>query len=174
MKISLSKVSGLIFIISIIAYSCKKEEEVSPEAETVIEEVVTESTDNSVNDTTNNVSPIDTSLIALIDTTVINQVIDSLDIANISTDTLTKVTVSYAQTIAPIISTNCNGSNCHGTTATNKDIYVTYEGLKTIAGIDGKLKERVVTKQTMPLGKTLTETQIANIDDWILQGALDN
>jgi PBP1b-binding outer membrane lipoprotein LpoB len=82
-------------------------------------------------------------------------------------------TVSYAATVAPIISTNCNGSSCHGTTASNLDTYVTYDGLKAIAA-NGKLKKEVVTNQSMPLGKTLTAAQITDIDNWITQGALNN
>jgi hypothetical protein len=164
MKLSLSKVTGLILLISIVAYSCKKDEEVTPQVETIIEEVVSETPSDTT--ITNNTNPIDTSLISAIDTTAINQIIDS-----VNTGTVTVDTISYAQTIAPIITNNCDGSGCYGTISSRD--YMSHSKLNTVA-INGKLNTRVVVNQSMPVGGPLTSTEIENIDNWIKQGALDN
>jgi hypothetical protein len=81
-----------------------------------------------------------------------------------STNDTTSVT--YGETIAPLISTNCGSSGCH-------PAYTTYTGLKVIVD-NGQLKNRVITQKTMPAAAPLSSTQISKLQRWLDAGALNN
>ena len=74
--------------------------------------------------------------------------------------------VTYAATIAPLISTNCGSSGCHPG-------YTTYAGLKVVVD-NGQLKNRVITQKTMPAAAPLSSTQISKLQRWLDAGALNN
>jgi hypothetical protein len=75
-------------------------------------------------------------------------------------------TVTYAGTVAPMISTNCGSSACHPT-------YTNYTGLKVVVD-NGKFKERVITLRTMPAAAPLSATQISQLQKWLDAGAPNN
>ena len=86
--------------------------------------------------------------------------------------------VTYSQTIAPIMSANCN--NCHNGTTPNGNpsvITSTYDGLKVVAE-NGKLYNSVFWvdgKHNMPSGGSkLSECDLTKINIWLRDGAKDN
>ncbi len=85
-------------------------------------------------------------------------------------------TISYSSTIAPLIITNCSTSGCHDAASIYGD-YTSYSGLKSVAGIGGKLDSVAVLLKgpTFPYTHiALSTSDISNIDLWIKQGALNN
>ncbi len=96
-------------------------------------------------------------------------------------DKLTQV--SYKTSIAPIISSNCAYSGCHGDSAFEKVSLVTYNGLMS-GGISAGSPEKSKLYKTLksldddimpkkPYSE-LTESQIQMIYVWIGQGAKNN
>lgn len=91
--------------------------------------------------------------------------------------------VSYASSVAPIISANCAFSGCHGDSAFTKFSLTTYDGLLS-GGITPGSPEKSKLYQTLKtLGddimpkkpyNELTEKQIQLIYVWIGQGAKNN
>jgi hypothetical protein len=86
--------------------------------------------------------------------------------------------VTYAQTIAPIMSANCN--TCHNPASPNGNpavITSTYEGLKVVAD-NGKLYNSVFWvdgKQNMPDGGSkLSDCDLQKIKIWLNAGAPNN
>lgn len=91
-------------------------------------------------------------------------------------------TVSYSKDIAPIIAGNCAQSGCHGTDRPRKISLLTYQELSRLVTVNqphsSQLYNLVRTygDGAMPPSPNnpLTDTQIAMIYTWILQGATDN
>lgn len=81
-------------------------------------------------------------------------------------------TVTYGATIKSIVANSCSNASCHGTNAPNGD-YTTYDGIKDVA-TNGKMMTEVVNQQSMPIGSSLTEEQIAQVKCWLDAGAPDN
>jgi hypothetical protein len=86
----------------------------------------------------------------------------------------TNAVVSYAVVIAPIITAKCAIPGCHNSGASIGD-FSSYADLKNVA-TSGSLKTRVVVQKDMPVSgyPSLTEIEIAHINTWITQGALNN
>ena len=91
--------------------------------------------------------------------------------------------VSYSKDIAPIISSNCSASGCHGTIEYEKLSLVTYEDLMK-GGVSAGSPEKSKLYRTLtsygddimpkkPFNE-LTERQIQLIYVWIGQGAKNN
>ena len=85
------------------------------------------------------------------------------------------IAVTYSETIAPIMSANCN--NCHNPVSPNGEppvITSTYEGLKVVAE-NGKLYNAVFWvdgKHNMPQGSSkLSDCDLSKIDIWLRNGA---
>ena len=83
-------------------------------------------------------------------------------------DTLTPVcdgsNLTYNSGINTIINTSCLGSSCH-TTSNSRGDFTTYAGLKPKLD-NGTFKKRVLEKQSMPKGSTLTQDEINKIQCW--------
>lgn len=77
--------------------------------------------------------------------------------------------VSFATEIKPIIDTNCQISNCHGSNA-GIPSWATYGDIKARASA---IKTRTSNK-TMPPNGSLSDSDIQLIADWVDQGAPDN
>ena len=81
-------------------------------------------------------------------------------------------TVTFSGTMSNLITTNCGDSGCHGAGSTNGE-FNTYEKIKVIAD-NGKLANRVLDRQDMPLGGSLTSNELGQIQCWLDAGAPDN
>lgn len=81
--------------------------------------------------------------------------------------------VVHYSTINQIITNNCNGHNCHGTTSTASVVLVdNYPNLKNEVD-NGKLMERVVVLKNMPdptQSTPLDDSLISRIHCWITEG----
>jgi hypothetical protein len=77
--------------------------------------------------------------------------------------------VSYADQIRPIIDTNCQISNCHGDQG-GIPSYATYEDVLAKAS---EIKSRTTAK-TMPPTGPLADAEIQLIANWVDQGAPNN
>jgi hypothetical protein len=88
------------------------------------------------------------------------------------TPTPSTTTVSYATSIAPIMTASCNQPGCHASGSSYGD-FTSYAGLKTKA-TSGSLNNRVVVLKDMPQGTTLATADITKIDTWIKEGAKNN
>lgn len=76
--------------------------------------------------------------------------------------------ISFSTSITSIISNNCAISGCHA-----GDQFPDFRVFANIQENASRIKQRV-TNKSMPIGRTLTQTQIAQIVCWIDDGALDN
>lgn len=93
-------------------------------------------------------------------------------------------TVSYTASIAPIISSNCAFSGCHGDSLTQKFKLTAYDGLMNGGIKPGKPNESELYKTLKSLNdedimpkrpyNPLSEKQIQLIYVWIGQGAKNN
>lgn len=90
----------------------------------------------------------------------------------ISPGTVDCSTVTYSATIAPLISSNCGSSGCHGSGSSNGEL-ISYTKIKPYAN-NGKLKSRVIDIQDMPQGGSLTADQLGQINCWLNAGAPNN
>ncbi len=82
-------------------------------------------------------------------------------------------TVTYSQTIAPIIATSCAATTaCHGAGSALGD-FTTHAGIAASAS-SGHLKSEVIDDKTMPPSGALAETKLDQILCWINAGAPDN
>jgi len=77
--------------------------------------------------------------------------------------------VFYGDQIRPIIDTNCQVSNCHGSNG-NIPTFATYDDVKNSAG---GIKFRT-GNGTMPLNGSLSDEDIGLIADWVDIGAPEN
>lgn len=82
-------------------------------------------------------------------------------------------TVTYSQTIAPIISTSCaTAVSCHGAGSALGD-FTTHAGIAAAADA-GHLKHTVIDDKSMPPSGPLDDTKQNQILCWINAGAPDN
>ena len=77
--------------------------------------------------------------------------------------------VFYANQIRPIIDTNCQVSNCHGSNG-NIPTFATYEDVMAKAD---RIKARTGAG-TMPPNGPLSSSDVQLIADWVDQGAVNN
>lgn len=87
----------------------------------------------------------------------------------------TATVVSFSTVIAPLISTNCASvTGCHDGGSPNGD-FTSYAGLKIDAD-NGRLNTRVVVQKNMPISPVnpLSAMEIADVEKWITEGALNN
>ena len=75
---------------------------------------------------------------------------------------------TYESTVASIISNNCSSGSCHGISANNPK-FSTYAELKPYLD-NGRFKELVVEKQTMPRGSSLSSSDLNAIKCWVEAG----
>jgi hypothetical protein len=89
---------------------------------------------------------------------------------------VTDSVISYSQTIAPLVSTECSSvAGCHESGSQDGD-FTKYEGLKEKA-TTGSLFNRVVTLKDMPQkgsGFQLTDKERSYFAAWIAQGFPNN
>ena len=78
----------------------------------------------------------------------------------------------YSIDIAPIISTNCVSSGCHGSGSFHGD-FSTYTGVKNSVDA-GNFENTVLYKQSMPPSGPLTKDQRQKIYCWIQNGSQNN
>ena len=92
---------------------------------------------------------------------------------NNNTLTCDSLTPTYTNNISAIISTNCSFSGCHNSgTAANGIVLETYEQVSAEAAKDrflGSIKGQAPYTK-MPLGGSLNENDIQEIECWISQG----
>lgn len=80
-------------------------------------------------------------------------------------------TISFAATIQPIIQTRCAIAGCHDAPSGNKGgPFTNYSLIKNKALII----RAQVSSGVMPQGSSLSANQIALINCWVTQGALNN
>lgn len=84
---------------------------------------------------------------------------------------------SYSQNILPILNTNCSYSACHdaSTKAGGLDLNLYSEVFRSAQA--GSLVNRIkgIGASQMPLGaEPLSDCQIQKIENWVLEGALEN
>lgn len=83
------------------------------------------------------------------------------------------VNVSFSKDIMPLIQTECALSGCHIQGGLGTGIFSNYQNVK--AKVDnGSLKNRVIVQRDMPPSSPLSDCQIAHIEAWINEGALNN
>ncbi len=81
-------------------------------------------------------------------------------------------TITYSDTIEPLVRQSCGGSDCHGNNAPDGDM-ITYTKLKPYIN-DGTFRKEVLDNQTMPEGSNLTSQQLGEIKCWLDNGALND
>jgi hypothetical protein len=81
-------------------------------------------------------------------------------------------TVTYANTIQPLVQASCSGSSCHGS-GSNVGDYTTYAGLKNDAD-NGKLQKELLTNRSMPEGSTHSSTELGQWQCWLDAGAAND
>jgi hypothetical protein len=84
----------------------------------------------------------------------------------------TCLTYSFATQVNPIIQASCNnGVGCHGAGSSNgPGAFTTYAQIQAAAA----QIQSSVTAGRMPLGSSLSGTQLLTINCWISNGALNN
>ncbi|MBY0433992.1 MAG: hypothetical protein K2U26_07775 [Cyclobacteriaceae bacterium] len=80
-----------------------------------------------------------------------------------------RTSISYANDISPIVTTNCTLSGCHDAGTGSRD-YTNFSNVKSAAL---SIKTRTGNR-TMPLGRVLTQNQIDLIACWVDDGAINN
>tara|TARA_B110000503_G_C7140522_1_gene410644 strand:+ start:54 stop:410 length:357 start_codon:yes stop_codon:yes gene_type:complete len=82
-------------------------------------------------------------------------------------------TVSFSADIMPILSTSCSTVGCHVQGGSGNGLFENYNQVK--AKIDnGSFRQRVVVQKDMPPSAPLKDCQVKHIEQWILDGALNN
>lgn len=81
--------------------------------------------------------------------------------------------VTYSKDILLIINTSCATAGCHVTGGSGPGNFTTYAGVK--AKVDnGSFANRVLVQKNMPPSGPLSDCNIAKIQKWINDGALNN
>ncbi|MET1057105.1 MAG: cytochrome c [Pedobacter sp.] len=75
--------------------------------------------------------------------------------------------VSYAAVIDPIFKARCNG--CHSA-GRSGSVAWTFSGLSSVTADADRIKNAVLVKKSMPLGGSLSATDLQSIKDWFDQG----
>lgn len=78
--------------------------------------------------------------------------------------------VSFAGDLLPLIEAYCSISGCHDGSNGLADALTSYAEVRPVA--DSIIAQ--VARREMPIGITLTETEIAMFTRWLAQGALNN
>ncbi len=81
-------------------------------------------------------------------------------------------TVTFAQTVFPLIQQNCGSASCHGVGSGSGEM-TNYEELKVFAS-NGALESRVLDTRDMPKGGSLSSEQLGQIKCWLDAGAPNN
>ena len=82
------------------------------------------------------------------------------------------INAKFSSDVLPLIQTKCaTGGACHGAGSTNGPGALT--SFNQIENAAGSIKDAVLSGR-MPLGGTLTNTQIKQISCWVNNGAPDN
>lgn len=79
---------------------------------------------------------------------------------------------TWAADVEPIIAGSCAIPGCHANGTGLPDLS-TYANVKTLVD-DGAFHTRVVRDQDMPPSTPLTPEQLASIELWLTEGALEN
>jgi hypothetical protein len=82
-------------------------------------------------------------------------------------------TVTYSNTIHPIILNYCAISGCHTAGGTGNGDFDTYAGVKTKVD-NGSLIRRTTLLMNMPLAAPLNTCQMSQIEKWVQLGAPNN
>ena len=78
----------------------------------------------------------------------------------------------YNTDIKSIIDATCLSVGCHNTNSKNGD-WTTYNKLKPVLD-NGSFKNRIITKQDMPKGGSLSQSEINLMQCWIDNGYTEN
>lgn len=79
-------------------------------------------------------------------------------------------TVTFSETVFPIIQQNCNLSGCHGAGSAQIN-YTSYDSLSVVVD-NGKFETMVLVDRSMPQGGgSLTDEELAQLQCWIDAGA---
>lgn len=84
-------------------------------------------------------------------------------------------TISYSNTVQPLIDENCTTSGCHDASSAGGYTFMTYTDVNTNAdAIYSAIKHEGIFTD-MPLGSPkLTDSLIQQVNCWIAQGKLEN
>jgi len=88
--------------------------------------------------------------------------------------------VSFSKDVMPILAANCNQAGCHGDVSPAKGIALTtYAAVRTLVrpgdSTNSKLYRQISgPRPKMPPGKPLSSADVATIQKWIDEGALNN
>jgi hypothetical protein len=85
------------------------------------------------------------------------------------------ITVTYSATIAPILTTNCNG--CHSTASASGGVILDTHSQASTYALSGKLYGVVSHTSGSPMpkgGAKIDDCSIAKIKKWAAAGALNN
>lgn len=81
--------------------------------------------------------------------------------------------VSFSTSILPLVKNSCAIVGCHVQGGSGNGIFENYSQIK--AKVDnGSFSDRVVVTQDMPPSGSLSACEIETIQQWILEGALNN
>ena len=87
------------------------------------------------------------------------------------TDTVVVDTCKFTTHIQPIIDANCVG--CHGSGSSDGD-FTSYSGIFAKIDNSGPFENRVLILKDMPMGGSLTQSEIDLIQCWLDNGAENN
>lgn len=81
--------------------------------------------------------------------------------------------VSFSTDIMPILRNSCATVGCHVQGGSGNGLFENYNQVK--AKIDnGSFRQRLIVQKDMPPSVPLTDCQIKHIEQWIMDGALNN
>ena len=92
---------------------------------------------------------------------------DPIAIGNVDCNSIT-----YANTIAPLLTSSCNTSGCHNAGSNKGDL--TTHAKVSIYVNNGTFKKEVLTNQSMPTYGSLTSEQLGQVQCWLDSGAPNN
>jgi len=81
--------------------------------------------------------------------------------------------VTWSGTISPMLLTNCAISGCHVAGGTGPGDLTAYTNVKTAVD-NGRLRQEVVVRRTMPPSGSMSPCDREKIDTWIKNGAPEN
>jgi hypothetical protein len=80
-------------------------------------------------------------------------------------------TVTFTNSIQPILSRNCTTPGCHNGSAPGN--FTIFSELQTVVN-SGQLRNRVLVQKTMPPSGALSACDQAKLDKWLQAGAPNN
>lgn len=81
-------------------------------------------------------------------------------------------TPTYTGMMQDVVDRNCSYSGCHDVGALDIGDYTSYLGLSE--HFDSKIEDRVIVKQDMPLGVSMTEEDLKLFECWVQAGFPEN